>query len=180
MIAGLLVPGVAYPVRAPLLDLADDALRDLGAPIEAIEWTVPDGLLDIGPEPFVRAHVAAALHRLTAAAPEARPVIIAKSFGTHAAALAAERKLPAVWLTPLLTNAAIVAAIARNPAPALVVCGTADKYWIPQAAAATGKTVLTIEDGDHGLRPPGTLRAYTDALGTAAMAMAEFLADLAE
>ena len=174
------MPGVAYPVRAPLLDLADDALRDLGVPIEPIEWTVPDGLPSLGSEPFVRAHVSAALHRLTAAEPEAQPVIIAKSFGTHAAALAAERKLPAIWLTPLLTNAAIVAAIARNPAPALVVCGTADKYWIPEAAAVTGKTVLTIEDGDHGLRPPGELRAYTDALGTVAMAMAEFLAELAE
>jgi len=180
MIAGILVPGVAYPVRAPLLDLADDALRDLGVPIEAIEWTVPDGLPGIGSEPFVRAHVAAALHRLTRDEPEAQPVIIAKSFGTHAAALAAERKAPAIWLTPLLTNAAIVAAIARNPAPALIICGTADTQWIPDAATATGKTVLTIEDGDHGLRPPGPLRAYTDALGTAAMAMAEFLADLAK
>jgi hypothetical protein len=180
MIAGILVPGVAYPVRAPLLDLADDALRDLGAPIEAIEWTVPDGLLSVGPEPFVRAHVAAALHRLSAAEAEAEPVIIAKSFGTHAAALAAERKLPAIWITPLLTNAAIVSAIARNPAPALLVCGTADTHWVPEAATATGKTVLTVEDGDHGLRPPGTLRDYTDALGTVAMAMADFLADLAK
>ena len=135
MIAGILVPGVAYPVRAPLLDLADDALRDLGVPIEAIEWTVPDGLPGIGSEPFVRAHVAAALHRLTMAEPEAQPVIIAKSFGTHAAALAAERKAPAIWLTPLLTNAAIVAAIARNPAPALLPATARYSPWTRPGAS---------------------------------------------
>jgi hypothetical protein len=177
MIAGVLVPGRGYGVQGPLFDLADEALRDLGAAVEAITWTVPDGLLSIGPEPFVRAHVAAALHRLTTAAPTARPVLIAKSLGSHAAGLAAERELPAVWLTPLLNDDAIVAAITRNPAPALLIGGTADKFWVPEAAAATGKTVLTVDGGDHGLRPPGTLRAYTDALGTVAMAMAEFLAD---
>ncbi len=31
------------------------------------------------------------------------PLLIAKSLGTNAATLAAERCLPAVWLTPILT-----------------------------------------------------------------------------
>ncbi|BFU43746.1 alpha/beta hydrolase [Krasilnikovia sp. MM14-A1004] len=175
MLTGIVVPGRAYTAQAPLLDLADRALRDRRAHIETISWTVPSGLLDVGPEPFVRAHVDAALHRAHRAAPHARPVVIAKSLGCWAAALVAERGLPAVWLTPVLTADEVVAAIGRNPAPALLIGGTADFAWVPEAAQATGKTVVTVVDGDHGLRVPGPLRRYTDALGTVATAIEEFL-----
>ncbi|MEV4344596.1 alpha/beta hydrolase [Actinoplanes sp. NPDC049596] len=179
MIAGVIVPGRGYGPQAPLLDLADEALADLNAVVATISWTVPEGLSDIGPEPFVRAHVAAALHGLsTGTAHAATPVIIAKSLGTHAATLAAERELPAIWLTPLLHVEAIAEAISRNPAPALLVGGTGDRTWDPQVAAATGKPVVTIDGGDHGLRPPGPLRAYTDALGTVGTAMEAFLSEL--
>jgi hypothetical protein len=76
MIGGVIVPGRGYGPQAPLLDLAGEALADRGAAVETINWTVPDGLLDIGPEPFVRAHVAAALHLLADAAPAAgEPVL---------------------------------------------------------------------------------------------------------
>ena len=81
MIAGVIVPGRGYGPQAPLLDLAGEALADRDAAVETINWTVPDGLLEIGPEPFVRAHVTAALHRLAGAAPATQPVIIAKSLG---------------------------------------------------------------------------------------------------
>jgi hypothetical protein len=178
MIAGVIVPGRGYGPQAPLLDLAGEALADLDAAVETVTWTVPDGLLDIGPEPFVRSHVLAALHRLAKTAPGTQPVIIAKSLGTHAAVLAAERQLPAIWLTPLLYDDAITDAIARNPAPALLVGGTRDRSWIPEAAARTGKTVVTIDDADHGLRPLGPLRAYTNALGTIGTAMEKFLSQL--
>src|SRR5690348_13537341 len=107
MIAGVVVPGLRYGPQAPLLALAGEALTDRDAAVEAIHWTVPEGLLDIGPEPFVRAHVAAALRRLADAAPAAQPLIIAKSLGTYAATFAAERELPAIWLTPLLHDETI-------------------------------------------------------------------------
>ena len=123
MIAGVIVPGRGYGPQAPLLDLAGEALADRELPAETVNWTVPDGLLNIGPEPFVRAHVSAALHRLASAAPDAQPVIIAKSLGTYAALLAAEQELPAIWLTPLLHVEVIAEAISRNPAPALLVGG---------------------------------------------------------
>src|SRR3569833_1059957 len=101
MLAGILVPGAEYPVQGPLLDLADHALRDRRAPVEPVSWRVPYGLVRSGQaEPFVRAHVVAARER----SPSARPVIIAKSLGSFAAALAAEEQLPAIWLTPLLTE----------------------------------------------------------------------------
>jgi hypothetical protein len=45
------------------------------------------------------------------------PLLIGKSLGTNAARLAAERDLPAIWLTPVLTAPWIPAAIARATAP---------------------------------------------------------------
>ncbi len=105
-------------------------------------------------------------------------MIIAKSLGTYAAMLTAERQLPAIWLTPLLHIEAIAEAIGRNPAPALLVGGTGDRSWLPDIAAATSKRVVTIADGDHGLRPPGPLRAYTQALGDVGTAIEGFLSAL--
>lgn len=81
-------------------------------------------------------------------------------------------------MTPLLHIEPIAEAIARNPAPALLVGGTRDKSWIPHVAAETNKTVVTISGGDHGLRPPGLLRAYTDALGIVGAAMEAFLSEI--
>ncbi|MDP9792882.1 hypothetical protein J2S43_001394 [Catenuloplanes nepalensis] len=179
MIAGILTPGAGYGPQAPLFDLASEALADRNAAVEIITWTVPEGLLEIGPEPFVQAHVGAALHRLSKTAPTATPILIAKSLGTYAAALAAERELPAIWLTPLLHITPIAEAIIRNPAPALLVGGTGDKSWLPDVAEATGKTLVTVEGGDHGLRPPGPLKAYADALGNVGTAMEAFLSEIA-
>jgi hypothetical protein len=178
MIAGVIAPGRFYGPHAPLLYLAGEALADRSAAVETINWTVPAGLLDIGPEPFVRAHVAAALHRLSETAGTATPVIIAKSLGTYAAALAAERELPAIWLTPLLHVEPIAEAITRNPAPALLVGGTRDPSWLPHVAQATGKTLVTIDGADHGLRPTGPLQAYADALGIIGTAMEVFLSGI--
>ena len=179
MLAGVLVPGRGYTAQAPLLDLARHALEDRNARVETVQWLVPDGLFSMdGAEPFVRLHVGAALHRLTEDLPGATPVVIAKSLGSYAAALVAERGLPAVWLTPILTDDRVAAAIGRSTGPALLVGGTGDSSWLPEAAAATGKTVVTVDGGDHGLRPPGPLRAYADALGTVGTAIEEFLTTL--
>ena len=99
MMTGILVPGLGYTTQAPLLDLADNALSDRQSVVEHVTWTVPQGLMQIGPEPFVRAHVAAALHRLRATEPERPVVVIAKSLGSYAATLVSEHEFPAVWLT---------------------------------------------------------------------------------
>ena len=177
MIAGVIVPGRAYPAQAPLLSLAAEALADHGAVVETVEWVVPDSLYFVdGAQVFVRTYVASALHRLAERVPGADPVVVAKSLGSYGASLIAERGLPAVWLTPILTDGAVVDAIRRSRAPALLIGGTADTAWVPDAAAATGKTVLTVPDGDHGLRVPGRLRAYTDVLGTVGTAIEDFLA----
>jgi hypothetical protein len=143
--------------------------------VEHVAWAVPEGLLQIGPEPFVRAHLAAALHRLREAGPQRSVVVIAKSLGSYAATLVSERGLPAVWLTPVLTDDSVVESIAASPAPALLIGGTADPLWVPEAADATGKQTLTIPDGSHSLRVPGPLRRYAEVLAMVGTAMEEFL-----
>jgi hypothetical protein len=179
VLTAILVPGGgAYTTRGTLFDLADAAFAARNATVERISWEVPRGLLRVGPEPFVRVHVAAALTRLTAPAPAGSTVVVAKSLGSYAAALAAEHHFPAIWLTPVLTDDAVVAAITANSAPALLIGGTADEWWVPDAAKATGKQVLTIPGGDHSLRVPGPLRRYVDVLATVGAAMDEFLDNL--
>src|SRR5687768_6538248 len=175
MLSGILVPGSLGTVQITLLDLAWEALTDRQALIEEVTWTMPEGLVEVGPEPFVRTYVAAALHRLTQRDPSARPILIAKSLGTHAAALAAEHDLPAIWLTPLLHVPAVVEAITRNPAPQLLIGGTADAAWQPEAARSPGKQVLTIRDANHSLRAPGTLRDFAETLGVVGTAIEDFL-----
>ncbi|WP_212987076.1 alpha/beta hydrolase [Actinoplanes auranticolor] len=174
MITGVLVPGAAYPTQAPLLDLADAVLADRQCAVEHITWAVPSGLLQIGPEPFVRAHVTAGLHRVQEAEPRGSVVVIAKSLGSYAAALVAERGLPAVWLTPVLTDESIVESITASPAPALLIGGSADQLWVRAAAEATGKQTLTIPGADHSLRVPGPVRHYAEVLGAVGTAMEQF------
>nr|WP_239143861.1 alpha/beta hydrolase [Actinoplanes philippinensis] len=155
-----------------MFDLADAVLTGRGDAVEHVTWLAPEGLLDIDPEPFVRVHAEAALHRIDAST---QPVLIAKSLGTRAAAFAAERRLPAIWLTPLLTDPSVAAAITANPAPALLVGGTADTFWDTSAARATGKPCLEIPGADHALRVPGPIRDYTNVLETIGTNIENFL-----
>ncbi len=177
MLNGILVPGGTGRI-VTLHDLAWEVLADRTAHVEDISWVTPRGILDDDAiaEKFVRGQVEEALERAAEVAPRGRPVLVAKSFGSYAAALAAERSLPAVWLTPLLTRAPIVDAITRNPAPQLLVGGTEDsKWWDADAARGTGKQVLTVPGGTHSLRVPGPIRNYTTVLGDVATAIEEFL-----
>ena len=56
-------------------------------------------------------------------------VVFGKSLGSMAAPVIAERGLPAIWFTPLLTDPAVVAALRGAAWPCLLAGGTADPYW---------------------------------------------------
>jgi hypothetical protein len=85
------------------------------------------------------------------------PLLIAKSLGTNAAAVAAERRLPAVWLTPILTVPWI------------------PEVWDSAVARRLSAHVLEIEGADHGLQVPGPLVDSIAVLGRVVTAMDEFL-----
>lgn len=103
------------------------------------------------------------------------PLLVAKSLGTNAAALAAERGLPAVWLTPVLTVPWIVTAMGGATAPFLLVGGTADPLWDGDLARRLSPHVLEGEGADHGMQLPGPLMDPITVLGRVVSAMEEFL-----
>jgi hypothetical protein len=80
-------------------------------------------------------------------------LVLAKSLSTRAASVAAERGLPAVWLTPLLPVPEIAAALRARTAPALLVGGTNDESWDGEFARELSDDVLELEGADHGLAP---------------------------
>ena len=103
------------------------------------------------------------------------PMLIAKSLGSNAAAVAAERHLPAVWLTPILTVPWVTAALNRATAPFLLVGGTADAMWDTTLASRLSPYLLEIDGADHGLFVPGPLTNSIAVLGRLVTAMEEFM-----
>jgi predicted alpha/beta-hydrolase family hydrolase len=148
----VLVPGRGYPPQAPLLFFAGVVLLQHGWRVEHHWWDPPRHRSDGQTSAWVREQVEGALPLA------GRTVIVGKSLGTWAAPLAAERGLPGVWLTPLLEITAVTEAIAANPAPQLLVGGTADDLWDSAVAAQLAGPrceVLEIDGGDHVLMAGG-------------------------
>lgn len=80
-----------------------------------------------------------------------RPLLVGKSLGTFAAELAAERRLPGIWFTPLLHEERVVDALERAQAPALLVGGTRDEAYDAAKAERLPVEALTVVGADHGL-----------------------------
>jgi predicted alpha/beta-hydrolase family hydrolase len=173
----IVVPGRGYPPAAPLTFFAGFALLQHGWSVRQVWWDPPAYETDEQTTAWVRDQVEAEL-------PDSgRVVLVAKSLGTYAAPLAAERGLAAVWLTPLLQVACCAEAIAANPAPQLLVGGTADDIaWEPDVArdlAARGRDVLEVPDADHALMVPGDVVRGVEAHTVAIRAVDTFLTRLA-
>jgi predicted alpha/beta-hydrolase family hydrolase len=147
----VLVPGRGYSPHAPLLFFTGLALAQHGWRAEQHWWDPPrrESERTTG---WVRGEVEPALPS------SGRALVVGKSLGTLAASLAAERRLPAIWLTPVLGMAEVVEAIAANDAPQLLVGGSADELWDSRVArdlAGPTCTVVEIPGADHGLLMPG-------------------------
>jgi hypothetical protein len=100
-----------------------------------------------------------------AGAPNANVRLIAgKSISTLAADLAAERRLPAIWLTPLLHDETCVAGVRRRKAPALLIGGTGDAIWDGAVARELSDDVLELDGADHGLAKIEHLQQIVDAV----------------
>lgn len=86
-------------------------------------------------------------------------LLIAKSLGTFGAPI----DVPAVWLTPLLTNASVVDALRARTAPSLFVGGPNDPAWDEAIARELGD-VAVIPGADHGLARPADLEPVGNAV----------------
>ena len=172
----VVVPGRGYPPAAPLTFFAGFALLQHGWSVRQVWWDPPPHETDEQTTAWVRARVEQAL-------PDSgRVVLVAKSLGTYAAPLAAERGYDAVWLTPLLQVPSLVAAIVANPARQLLVGGTADDIAWDAAVAHDleqhGCDVLEVPGADHALMVPGDAVRGVEVHVDAIRAVDSFLARL--
>ncbi|MFD3588958.1 alpha/beta hydrolase [Streptomyces sp. NPDC058683] len=172
--AAVVAPGGMYGPHVPLLMYAADAAEARGARIERITWD-PPSQADRGSGHWVLDQVAPVLDHVSASSPGAVPVLIGKSLGTNAAVLAAERGLPAIWLTPLLTTTEVIKALRAATAPFLLVGGTEDRHWDGALAVGLSPHVLEVRGADHGMHVPGPLAGSADVLGRVATAVEDFL-----
>lgn len=176
--AALVLPGAMFGPYAPLLMYAGQAARARGATVQTVTWT-DLGDLDTADATAVGAWVAGqaapALETWAASDPDLHPLLIGKSLGVYACELAAEHALPAIWLTPHLTDPWIVAALRTATAPTLLAGGTADEVWIGDLARELTPHVLEVSGADHGLNVPGPLAASAAVLGQVATAVEAFL-----
>ena len=105
-------------------------------------------------------------------------MLIGKSLGSLAAGVAADRSLPAVWLTSLLTMPSAVVAMERATAPFLLVGGTADSWWDGMTARRLTPYVLEVEGADHGMFVAGAVTDSIAVLARMVTAVDQFLDSL--
>ncbi len=168
----IILPGGSNGPHAPLLMYAADAAEARGARIRHVHWDPPYDPEEIPLEkagPWVTSRVP----RCPGA-----PLLVGKSLGTHAAGIAADLALPAIWLTPLLTLDWVVDALRRATAPTLLVGGTADKFWDGRLARELSPHVLEVDGADHGMYVPGPLANSAAVLGQVVTAVEDFLDDV--
>jgi pimeloyl-ACP methyl ester carboxylesterase len=165
----VIIPGGNYGPQTGLLLYVGEAARRRGADLEPINWTPPpDRPLRERPS-WVYDQVTPVVAKFSA------PLLIGKSLGSFAAAVAADRGLPGVWLTPLLTMPACVDALRRSTQPFLLVGGTADELWDGALARELTPHVLEVDGANHGMMLPGPLHRTTEVLGRMTTAVEDFL-----
>jgi pimeloyl-ACP methyl ester carboxylesterase len=168
----VLLPGARYPTRAPLLWFAREVAIARGFGVLEVLDEPP-----AGEDPFAWARdraLRALEHR-----PSELDVVIGKSLASDVADLVADRELPAIWLTPLLDRPGILAALARTTRPTLLVGGTADPTWRPDALPDNVMLDRLQLDGlDHGLQLPGDPQASLNALRKVVKKVDRFLGTL--
>jgi hypothetical protein len=170
----VVVPGRMYGPYAPLLFYAAWAAEVRGAKARSLHWTPPSNLDRSGTAEWVHGQVGPVLDEVTETG--GPPLVIGKSLGSYAAILAAERGLPAVWLTPLLREPEVVEALRRASAPYLLIGGTADELaWDGDLARKLSPHVLEVDGADHGMFMPGPLAGCAAVLGQVATAVERFL-----
>lgn len=161
---GLVLPGRAYGPDRPLLHVARLHLERHGWAPEDVSWDAPALAVAMADGPvattaYVEGVVAAQAGADGGDEPgQVSVLVVAKSLGTRAAAYAARREWPAIWLTPLLDDRGCRDGIAANPAPQLLVGGARDPFWDGPTALELGRLatpgaldVLDVPDADHAM-----------------------------
>src|SRR6266545_4584515 len=135
----VIIPGRLYGPAAGLLMYSAHVAELRGTTVHRHEWrgdppTTPDV------EDWVCASVTPLLDSVAG-----RPLLIGKSLDSYAAALAADRGLPAVWLTPLLHVPAVPDADHGMYVPGPLTA----------SVAVLGRVVLAVEEFLDAIGWPG-------------------------
>jgi hypothetical protein len=168
----VLLPGQFYPTRGPVLWFAREAVIARG-------WSAIEVLGEPGGHRDPLGWERECAERAIEHAGDAQKLVIGKSLASLLAPQVSEHDLPAVWLTPLLTDPTVTEGLARAKRPTLLIGGTSDPLWqrteIPDNPVIE---VLELPGLDHALQAPGdpetsldALRQLTDALGRLADAL---------
>lgn len=173
--AAVLVPGARYSTDGPLLMYPGLAVERRGGYTHRLSWDVPEFANDDHERAWVIEQVTAAIDATVSAAGLTAPIVIGKSLASLSAPVVADRELPAIWLTPILTDEPTVSALRAARGPCLLVGGTADQVWNGEIARQITPNVLEVEDADHVMLVPGPLSASASVLGHVMTAVEDFL-----
>jgi hypothetical protein len=168
----VVLPGRRYGHAQAGLRLTELALEQAGFELVRVEWPA-EGMPE---EPEATAAAVAGI--VVPLLDPAPAYVVAKSLGTLAAPLAAERDIAGIWLTPLLREALCRDGILRNRAPQLLAGGSEDFAWdtgVAARAAETGATVVELPRADHGFEVPGDAVASAETLVGLTRAVLEFV-----
>jgi predicted alpha/beta-hydrolase family hydrolase len=176
--AAIVLPGLGYTAQMPLLFYISQMLLAQGADVLQVNYNYIDafrGLDSTTQHQWLFADSEAAHSALVAQRSYTHLTIVGKSLGTLAMAhLFTTQTFPAhtdaLWLTPVLTNAAVREQIAAFAGPSLVVIGTADSFYDPGLLATIGETstrrFAIIEGADHGMNVGSDVIQSIQALET--------------
>ncbi len=178
----LLLPGLHYSPERPLLHFAQAVFARYGWTTQDLWWPEPPPQRNgqdmrtwfAQTRAFVQVHIGHALERETAA----RIALVGKSMGAFAAALAADRSLPGVWLTPLLRDTELPGDLRRCTAPFLLVGSSADPSWDPEIARRSGQPWYEAPDANHGMEIADDPVRSAEILRQVTIAMDAFVRDL--
>jgi pimeloyl-ACP methyl ester carboxylesterase len=177
-----LLPGTEYTVERPLLHFARAVFLRYGWTTQEVRW--PEALPQREGRDFrpwfgeLRSVVQAHLSPILGAETAPKIALVGKSMGAFAAALAAHRGLPAVWLTPVLRDSEVPDDLRRSNAPFLLVGGTADPSWDTAVARGLGQPIYEADGADHGMETGDDPVNSAEILRRTTIAMDEFVVRL--
>jgi pimeloyl-ACP methyl ester carboxylesterase len=165
----VLLPGMVYPTRAPVLWFAREAAQVLGYSI-----------IEVLGEPVEHEDMVGwerdCAGRAIDQAGEADVVVIGKSLASLLAADISDRNLPAAWLTPPLDQPVMIDALRSVRPPTLLLGGTADPMWVRDAIPDNpALEIVELPGLDHGLQVEGDPAASLDALRQMVEALTDWL-----
>jgi hypothetical protein len=166
----VVLPGARYTTAHPLLHFTSAVLRTAG-------WSIVEASWSAGDVDAPTAMVCSVAERLIDEAPSPRTVLVAKSLGTLAIPVAARRKIPGIWLTPLLDQPEVAGALDALPR-SLLVGSTDDETWDGAIARASRHDVLELSGVDHRLESTRDVARSIDVLREVVIAVERFVDEL--